>query len=316
MFGSPCSVVTLDSMKEAVALTDAVHVFPLLLKATPKVEDGQRIIYCEPSNEATDLEGERVLRQALMESREYFLEKGNLDLDHKSLLGYQQGLDSPRKYEIGRPLEVRFDEGRTFVKGLIYQGTGPMAEKANEFWSSITEVIPPMPWYPSVGGHVRDAGTILPKGAATPVRAIRKVFWNNIGFAREPVNPTVPGVSMMPLGTFAKAWIGCGSTLEYVEVSKESDLFEKTLTAGYGADKATLTGGAALREESLHGVHKIQGATQLGKDLLRGRVKRRGARMEVEDLVSHLISAGMPRAHALEAVEHFLADLSKKGVRQ
>lgn len=31
------------------------------LKATPKLEGGQRVLYCEPSNEATDMEGERVI---------------------------------------------------------------------------------------------------------------------------------------------------------------------------------------------------------------------------------------------------------------
>ncbi len=212
-----------------------------LLKATPRVEGGQRVIYCEPSNEATDMEGERVLRQALADSRSYFLKKGNFDIDHLSLVGYAKGIANPRFYEIGRPTEVKLDEGRTFVKGVIYEGE--IHEQANYFWKSLTESLPPMPWFPSVGGHVRDAGTILPKGESAPVRAIKKVYWNNIGFSREPVNTTVPGVTTMPLGAFAKSWIGVGS-----------DLVFKTIAAGYGTDHATLTGGGALRQESLHGV--------------------------------------------------------------
>lgn len=230
---------------------DAISL-PLCLKATPKLEGGQRLIYCEPSNESTDLDGERVLREALRDSADYFLAKGNFDLDHLTILGYQAvGGRNPREFELGRPLDVKFDHGRTFVKGLIYQGTGPMVEEANKFWSSLTEMQPPMPWYPSVGGHVRDRGVIIPKGETQPVKAIKKVYWNNIGFSREPVNSTVPGVTTVPLGSFAKSWIGAGSTLEYERV-------EKAITAGYGTDSATLTGGGALRKESLHGVARYQ----------------------------------------------------------
>lgn len=221
------------------ALSDEHSVIPCLLKATPKMEQGERFIYCEPSQETTDMEGERVLRKALADSQDYFLQKGNLDIDHLTLVGYQKGMVNPRIYEIGRPVEVKIDD-RVFVKGRIYQGPDQVNEQANFFWTTITETQPPMPWFPSVGGHVRHATAIVPQGESAPVKSIEKVYWNNIGFSREPVNLTVPGVSLIPIGTFAKSWIGPGSSLIY-----------KTVEAGYGTDHATLTGGAAIRQESL-----------------------------------------------------------------
>jgi len=277
------------------------HVF---LKATPKVEAGQRVIFCEPSNEGTDLDGERVLREALKESADYFLAKGNFDIDHLTIIGYARKLDNPRRYEIGRPTDVRFERGRTFVKGFIYQGSGDMAEEANKFWSSLTEVHPPMPWYPSVGGHVRDRGVILPKGESAPVRAIKKVYWNNIGFSREPVNPTVPGVTTMPLDVFAKSWIGPGSTLEY-------ETIEKSVTAGYGTDHAALAGGGALRQESLHGSTK-----KLITGLLKGLQAGKVAKPDLATMTKYLTETeGVSEDEAAAAVRHLLSTISHmKGV--
>ena len=101
-------------------------------KAVPKMEDGTRWIYCEASNEATDMEGERILRNALFDSKDYFLSKGNFDIDHLSLIGLQRGIPNPRQYEIGRPTEVKDYDGRPFVKEWIYQGAEH--EHANFFW--------------------------------------------------------------------------------------------------------------------------------------------------------------------------------------
>lgn len=262
-----------------------------MLKATPKMEGGERVIYCEPSNESTDMEGERVLRQALADSKDYFLKKGNFDIDHLSLTGYARGIANPRWYEIGRPTEVKLDGNRTFVKGVIYQGA--TQEQANYFWNSITELTPPMPWFPSVGGHVRDAGTILPKDEAAPVRAIKKVYWNNIGFSREPVNTTVPGVTTMPIGSFAKSWIGVGSNLIY-----------KTVEAGHGTDHASLSGGGALRQESLD--RRLQ---SVWTDLLH---KVKAGTMHIskdpQQLLDYFIeSEGMDPDEAMQALRWFAA---------
>lgn len=269
--------------------------FPLsvdcMLKATPKMEGGERVIYCEPSNESTDMEGERVLRKALEESREYFLKKGNFDIDHLSITGYARGIANPRAYEIGRPTDVKLDQNRTFVKGVIYQGA--TQEQANYFWNSITELQPPMPWWPSVGGHVRNAGTILPKDEVAPVRAIKKVYWNNIGFSREPVNTTVPGVTTIPIGLFAKSWIGLGS-----------DLIYKTVEAGYGTDHAALAGGGALRQESLD--HRLQSVwSTLLRKVKGGKLKLSNDPQQILDYFME--SEGMAADEAEQALRWFAA---------
>ena len=64
-----------------------------------------------------------------------------------------------------------------------------------------------------------------PKGCV-----VKSVLWTNLAFAKEPVNQTVKAVSLMGFDDFAKA-----------------------IAAGYGTDSAQLSGGAALRRESLHG---------------------------------------------------------------
>jgi len=282
-------------MDEQVSREQSVA-FGLVLKASPKVEKGERVIYCEPSTEGTDLQGERMLIRALQDSSEYFKAKGNFDIDHKTLRG------ESRLYEIGRPTEVRFDDGRVFVKGIIYSGTGKVAEQANLFWESLTAMQPPMPWWPSVGGRVVHAGAVVPNGQTEPVQTIQAVQWTNIGFAKEPVNTQVPTVSAMPLGTFAKAWIGEGSLLA-------QDVIRKAIEAGSGTDVAQLAGGAALRKESLGNPRRAALIRALcARALKRGRPNG----SVVEHLVSTLEQAGLARASAIQGVVEFLRDMQQR----
>ena len=123
---------------ELLGLVPDVLCITDLLKATPRVEDGQRVIYIEASNEAVDHQGEVVMAKALADSADYYLRHGNLDIDHYTLIGPRMGLRDSNLYEIGRPLEVSSRDGKTFVKGVVYSGTGPAAEQANIFWSSMT----------------------------------------------------------------------------------------------------------------------------------------------------------------------------------
>lgn len=197
----------------------------LLLKATPKTEGDRRLLYIEPSNENWDSENERVLQKALAESKSHYLKHGNIDLNHLTLFGWKMGIDNPHLWEIGVPVDVVV-EPRILVKGEIYRGSGISAEKANFFWASLTEQDPPQNWYPSVGG-IKPAKQDAGHGR----KIVSAVTWNNIGLAKLPVNRTVVPVSTMAPAEFAKA-----------------------VVAGYGTDSATLTGGAALRRQSLEGV--------------------------------------------------------------
>ncbi len=212
-----------------------------LLKATPVTEGTDRFVYLEASKETRDQQGEVVLSKALQDQAAYFLKFGNLDLDHYTQIGAKLGIPNYEAYEIGRPVDVKVRDGVTFVKGQIYSGDGPAAEKANTFWSSLTQLNPPARWYPSVGGAVvAKSASIDPETKAKRV-VVEKVRWTNIGFSKTPVNADLDTVQTVPFGALAKSWTGAGFDMV------------KALTAGYGTDSASLQGGSALREQSLYG---------------------------------------------------------------
>jgi len=185
-------------------------------KATPAMEGGERVIYMEASNEALDVQNERILASALESSKDYFLKYGRLDLDHATVwqMIRETKLDPSNPYarEIGRPLDVRFsrrpgDIPRVWVKAAIFHSTDPhnkFTAAANWFWDTL-QVSPPVPWYPSV------AGSLLPGGREQDplgTRVIKGLRWHSIGLSRNPVNTSVQGVSVVPLEVFCKALSG------------------------------------------------------------------------------------------------------------
>lgn len=268
-----------------------------MFKATPAQEGGERFVYLEASNEALDQQNEVVLAKALSDSSDYFLKFGNLDLDHYSQIGARLGIPNPELYEIGRPIDVRVKNGQTFVKGQIYKGAGPVAEKANQFWSSLTEISPPMRWYPSVAGKVLDRGVDLDAKTGLRKAVIKAVRWGNIGFSKSPVNSQLPTVSTVPFGALCKSFGPGGFD------------FAKALEAGYGTDSASLSGGAALRAQSLQGSpHSyFDFRERMSKSMLDGKCgKNPGAR----ELVAHATKEfGLPEDEAAEHVERFMRDI-------
>jgi hypothetical protein len=224
------------------ALLDAVPGYlsiTQMLKATPATEGGERFIYIEASSEGVDQQNEVILAKALGSSSDYYLKFGNLDIDHYTQIGAKSGIPNHELYEIGRPVSVTQRDGRTFVKGQIYSGTGPAAEKANAFWSSITEINPPARWYPSVGGSVMAKSVAVDPDTGNKHVVINSVRWTNIGFSKTPVNANLATVSAVPFGALAKSFHSGGFDLA------------KALEAGYGTDSASLEGGAALRKQSI-----------------------------------------------------------------
>lgn len=209
-----------------------------LLKATPAEEGAERIVYMEASNEDRDHQGEVVLQKALSDSADYYLRHGNIDLSHYTLLGPKSGIPNYLEFEIGKPIAVNVVGDRTMVKAQLYRGDSAMARNANMVWDSLTRQSPPARWYPSVGGSVLAKSIQIDPATQERVAVISSVRWNNIALDRQPVNKTVPEISTIPVGTFAKSLGG---------------FVLKTLTAGYGTDSATLTGGGALRTQSLYG---------------------------------------------------------------
>lgn len=224
------------------AIPDYIQL-PGLFKATPAEESGRRFLYFEASNEDVDHSNEIVLQKALSDSSDYYLRHGNVDVSHYSLLGPRSGLANFLEYEIGKPIEVQVDGGRTFVKAELYSGDSPMARNAGMVWDSMTKQTPPSRWYPSVGGKVL-AKSVRINDAGEKVGVVEKVLWNNTALDRCPVNRTVPEASTVPIGMFAK--------------SMDAFVITKALEAGYGTDSASLVGGAALRKQSLHGYEQFR----------------------------------------------------------
>lgn len=218
------------------SVPDYVCLSGMTMKATPKEEGGHRFIYIQASDESTDAQGEKVLCKALQDSQETFLRYGSLDIDHIVLMGARSGIQNYMDFEIGRPVEVRFDGDKTFVKAQLYSGDTPLAAKANMVWDSVTKLSPPARWYPSVGGGATRKAIKVDPMTKARVPVIEAVRWTNLALSRTPVNQSVPVASAAPIGVFAKSMGG---------------FVMKGLEAGYGTDVATLEGGAAMRTQSL-----------------------------------------------------------------
>jgi hypothetical protein len=285
------------NLLDVAALPSEYLSIPDMLKATPSQEGDHRYLYLEASNESRDYQGEVVLAKALAASADYYRRYGNFDVQHRSMIGLANGDPLYHLHEIGRPETVRVDGTRTFVKGIVFSGEGQVAEAANNFWDSLTKLHPPQRWYPSIGGKIEGSERRIDPETRESHRVITKVMWCNIGFSRTPVNPKVPVIQTVPFGILAKCW-GVGGL----------DL-TKAMTAGYGTDSATLTGGAALRTQSLD--HKPQTywdvRDKLAKAMRGGKISA-----QPEALARHLSeSYGVDPAEAAEHVERFLTDLKR-----
>lgn len=284
----------------AAAATEYLSI-PDFLKATPAEEAGERFVYFEASNEARDLQGEIVLAKALADSADYYLKFGNVDVDHVTQIGAKAGIPKYNLFEIGRPVEARVSGGKTFVKAQLYRGDAPVAEMANDVWDSLTKISPPARWYPSVGGAVLDKVQDLDPKTRTARTVIKRVRWTNIGISRTPVNQTVPTISTVPVGVLAKCWGAGGLDLT------------KALEAGYGTDSAALSGGAALRTQSLD--RKVQSYWDF-RDRLAGDIRAKKVHPTADRLVEHAAAHyGLGKADAAEWCERFLADL-KVGLKK
>jgi len=267
-----------------------------MLKATPAEESGRRFVYIEASNEALDIQNEIVLSKALKDSAEYYLKYGNIDLDHITQIGAKSNIKDYHFYEIGKPIDVKIDGTKTFVKAEIYSGEGSSVERANKFWDSLTNQTPPQRWYPSIGGSILQKSEDFDAEAGEKRVLVTEVRWTNIGFSKTPVNANVAGVATVPIGALAKSFSGAGFDIE------------KALEAGYGTDSASLTGGGALRIQSLHRkpVNYWDFRESLGAAVVDRMIKNPGAASMIEFAVNQL---KLNRAKASEWVERFMSDV-------
>lgn len=280
---------------------DFISLGDIFCKATPHEEGGKRLLFLEASDETLDHQQEKVLQSALAENAPYFLRHGNIDISHYTLIGLKHNIPDHLSYEIGKPVDVRFGDGatkKTFVKSELYQGanggTSKQSENADMVWKSLTKQRPPMSWFPSVGGAILDKGPAVDPETGSRITVVKKVRWCNIGLDRMPVNKSVPEVSLAPIGLFAK--------------SMGAYVISKGLTAGYGTDSATLSGGAALRRQSLHGVPRSYEdfRERLAKHISANREKPMGA----SELIDHCVNTFcLEPANAADLVDRFMSDL-------
>lgn len=212
-----------------------------MLKATPAQEGGNRFIYFEAANEGRDQQDEVVLAKALEESADHYIRYGNIDVDHKSMpsVAKMYGIERPELWEIGTPVDVRFDGSSTFVKAQLFSGDTALAENANLVWDSMTKLNPPRKYYPSVGGKVLAKSFKLDPETGDKVGVVSKVRWTNVAISQHPVNQHVGGVATIPFGVLAKSWGAEGLDMT------------KALEASYATDARAKVGGSALGKQSM-----------------------------------------------------------------
>lgn len=267
----------------------ATNAQPISFTARPEEDSGKRYVWIEASSEDVDLQGERVLHDALWSQRDYYLKKGNIDLDHLSKIGLR--LNPPihdyYAYEIGRPVDVGRKAGRIYVKGCLYRGN----DHAERIWQGLTEWSPRMTLFASV------SGPILRKEPRGGVPTITKCMWNNVALTQEAVNHGLrQPVSIEPIGPFAKA-------LAFIS----HDVFAKALTAGYGTDAGALQGGGALRRESLHGAHVDP--YERFKSHCSTKILKAGVVPNPDTMLGWAHECGFSGREAIKAVTRFCDDL-------
>ena len=166
-------------------------------------QDGRRIIELEASNEHCDLEGDVVLRSALMYSKDSFLKNGHLDLEHYSEIGdrLDPPIPNPASYIVGRPLEVTdLGGGRTGVIGEIAKSNDgsfrPDAFMYDAIWDALNRN-PPVPYRASIYGYpvpeaVTDCSQETCSHGATRY-LVKKLDWRSLALCRNPMNDKIKG---------------------------------------------------------------------------------------------------------------------------
>ena len=192
-----------------------------------KDRNGDFIFDVEASNENLDLEEQKVLQRALLDSKDYFLSNGFISKDHLHQKIVGEGDNKTLIYDedfiIGEPLEVYTKGTSTRVKGKLYKNN----EYAQKFIKLLQEGSSRVK--ASVGGLLPIVKKV--KEGGKEIEKVISVLWNDLALTISPVNPTVSSA--------------------YIVKSLNSLEFVKALTAGHGTDSATFTGGRAIIKENI-----------------------------------------------------------------
>ena len=147
-------------MNKATPQGEKIFLQMQLNKALQRDKDGNVIFTVEASNENLDLQGQRVLQSALLDSRDYFLKGGVVSKDHKHRkLNPQDGTyDTNLDYVIGEPIDVYAKGNSTFVKGKLYSDNPHAKQFINLLEQGSSRV------RASVGGLVPKVKNVLESG--------------------------------------------------------------------------------------------------------------------------------------------------------
>lgn len=189
-------------------------------------ESGNPVVIIEASNDNLDYDEERVLQEALMNSKDYFLQNGVISYDHLHLPSPENKKIDPdwnqEKYILGHPLDAWQEENGTIkVKAVLYPKVDLAGEIIKKLQSGAKTV------RASVGGRRPIKEDRLDMKTLKQIPTIVSVLWDEVALTYKPVNQTLGHAVLSP---------------------KE---FVKSLTAGSTANPSEMTGGNALQFESL-----------------------------------------------------------------
>ena len=171
-----------------------------LSKSLQKDEFGNVIFEVEASNENLDLQDQRVLQVALMQSKDYFLKNGVVSKDHKHRTFRENGgFDVDERYVIGEPLDVFTNGIKTMVRGKLYAN--------NEFAKKFIELIETgsSRIKASVGGLVPRIKKTVESGME--IGQVISVLWDDLALSLTPVNPTVQPATILCKSLSAAAFV-------------------------------------------------------------------------------------------------------------
>ena len=191
-------------------------------------ENGNPYIIIEASNDNLDFDEEKVLQEALMASRDYFLQNGIISYDHRHLPSPENLKEDPswneEKNILGHPVDAWLDGKTVKVKAVLY----PTVERAAEIIKKLQANAKTV--RASVGGRRSSRDMIYDENLGKNVKAITAVLWDECALTYKPVNQTLGPTILSP---------------------KE---FVKSLSAGASTNPATMTGGNALQVQSIPGI--------------------------------------------------------------
>ena len=256
----------------------------LKLNKSNNAENNEKyfIFDVEASNENLDLEDQKILQRALLDSKEYFLSNGVISKDHLHQKIVGEGINRKLIYDedfiIGEPLEVYTKGSVTRVKGKLYRKNKYAQKFINLLEEGSSRV------KASVGGLlpiVRKA-----KEDGKEVEKVVSMLWNDLALTISPVNHTVGGA--------------------YIIERALNGLVLKALSAGYGTDSAKFTGGRALVPEDLEGTNKINHINDVLllflSEIEKGKIKNK------KEAESFLLKIDTKKKHSLNEIIKMLED--------